>query len=144
MNTHLDGVYAKLPTELLHFGQHALVSGMNGFENYAHCQGILKGDYCWPPVWLDIPNQSNRRSTVQWYFPFSIPWHCQCYLLHDTSVSCYQCCRLCVICPIYIFMKPPNLLCRHNLPPQCLDKLRTLEFLWNWPQTGFHVVIIDS
>jgi len=21
-----------------------------------------------------IPNQSNRRSTVQWYFPFSIPW----------------------------------------------------------------------
>jgi len=20
------------------------------------------------------PNQSNRRSTVQWYFPFSIPW----------------------------------------------------------------------
>ncbi len=47
--------------------------------------------YCWPPVWLVwislfckwkqklsvviqlIPNQSNRRSTVQWS-PFSIPW----------------------------------------------------------------------
>jgi len=53
-------------------------------------QGILKGDvslYCWPPVWLvsnqlydnwqflflfakqTNPNQSNRRSMVQWYFP---------------------------------------------------------------------------
>ncbi len=53
-------------------------------------QGILKGEvslYCWPPVWLvwnqvydnwqflflfakhAYPNQSNRRSTVQWYFP---------------------------------------------------------------------------
>jgi len=53
-------------------------------------QGILKGKvslYCWPPVWLvwNQPydnwqflflfakqtniNQSNRRSTVQWYFP---------------------------------------------------------------------------
>ncbi len=53
-------------------------------------QGILKGEvslYCWPPVWLvwnqlsayrqflflfakqANPNQSNRRSTVQWYFP---------------------------------------------------------------------------
>jgi len=53
-------------------------------------QGILKGEvslYCWPPVWLvwnqlydnwqflflfakqTNPNQSTRRSTVQWYFP---------------------------------------------------------------------------
>jgi hypothetical protein len=53
-------------------------------------QGILKGKeslYCWPPVWLvwnqlydywqflflfakqTNPNQSNRKSTVQWYFP---------------------------------------------------------------------------
>ncbi len=53
-------------------------------------QGILKREvslYCWPPVWLvwnqlydnwqflflfvkqTNPNQSNRRSTVQWYFP---------------------------------------------------------------------------
>ncbi len=56
---------------------------------------ILKGEvslYHWPPVWLvwnqlycnwqflflfakqTNPNQSNRRSIVQWYFPFSIPW----------------------------------------------------------------------
>ncbi len=55
-----------------------------------HRQGILKGEvslYCWPPVclvWNQLydywkflflsvkqtnPNQSNRRSTVQWYFP---------------------------------------------------------------------------
>ena len=53
-------------------------------------QGILKGKvslYCWPPVWLvrnqlydnwqflflfgkqTNPNESNRRSMVQWYFP---------------------------------------------------------------------------
>jgi len=53
-------------------------------------QGILKGEvslYHWPPVWLvwnqlydnwqllflfakqTNPNQSNRRSMVQWYFP---------------------------------------------------------------------------
>ncbi len=53
-------------------------------------QGTLKGEismYCWPPVWLfwnqlydnwkflllfskqTNPNRSNRRSTVQWYFP---------------------------------------------------------------------------
>ncbi len=58
-------------------------------------QGILKGEvslYHWPPVWLvwnqlydnwqflflfakqANPNRSNRRSMVQWYFPFSIPW----------------------------------------------------------------------
>jgi hypothetical protein len=58
-------------------------------------QGILKGEvslYCWPPVWLvwnqlydywqflflfakqTNPNQSNRRSMVQWYFLFNIPW----------------------------------------------------------------------
>ncbi len=57
-------------------------------------QGILKGDvslYHWSPVWRvwnqlydnwqflflfakqTIPNQSNRRSTVKRYFPFSIP-----------------------------------------------------------------------
>ena len=57
--------------------------------------GILKGEvslYCWPTVWLvwnqlydywqfwflfakqTNPNQSNRRSMVQWYSPFSIPW----------------------------------------------------------------------
>ncbi len=51
------------------------------------CQGILKGEvslYYWPLVWLvwnkqydnwiffakqTNPNQSNRRSMVQWYFP---------------------------------------------------------------------------
>jgi hypothetical protein len=53
-------------------------------------QRILKGEillYCWPPVWLVwislfwnykqklsviiqlIPNQSNRRWIIQWYFP---------------------------------------------------------------------------
>jgi hypothetical protein len=53
--------------------------------------GNTKGEvslYCWPPVWLvwnwlydywqflflfakqTNPNQSNRRSMVQWYFPF--------------------------------------------------------------------------
>ncbi len=59
-------------------------------------QGILKGEvslYHWPPVWLvwnklyvnwhyflflfakqTNPNQSNRRSMVQWYRYFSIPW----------------------------------------------------------------------
>ncbi len=58
-------------------------------------QGTLKGEvslYRWPPVWLvgnqlyenwqflflfakqTNPNRSNRRSTVQWYFPFSVPW----------------------------------------------------------------------
>jgi len=57
-------------------------------------QGKLKGEvslYHWPPVWLiwnrlydnwpylflfakqTNPNQSKRRSMVQWYFPFSIP-----------------------------------------------------------------------
>ena len=54
--------------------------------------------YCWPPVWLILiqlydswqfsflfakqtnPNRSNRRSTVQRYFPFSVPW--DCYNLH--------------------------------------------------------------
>ncbi len=56
--------------------------------------GILKGEvslYCWRPVWLvwnklydnwqflflfakqTNPNQSNRRSMVHWYLPFSIP-----------------------------------------------------------------------
>ncbi len=69
------------------------------FRSYLHqlrnlLQGILKGEvslYLWPPVWLVwislfcklkqklsvvvwlIPNQSKRRSTVQWYFPFCIP-----------------------------------------------------------------------
>ncbi len=58
-------------------------------------QGTLEGEvslYCWPPVWLvwnqlydcwhfsflfakqANPNRSNRRSTIQWYFPFSVPW----------------------------------------------------------------------
>jgi hypothetical protein len=57
---------------------------------YCPKQGILKGEvslYHWPPVWLvrnqlydywqflfllakqSNPNQSNRRSMVQWYFP---------------------------------------------------------------------------
>ncbi len=57
------------------------------------CQGILKGQvslYRWPPVWLvwnqlydnwqilflfaqqTNPNQSNRRSVVQWYFPLYV------------------------------------------------------------------------
>ncbi len=60
-------------------------------ERYWHfAQGILKGEvslYSWPPIWpvwnqlydywqflflfakQTNPNQSNRRSTVQWYFP---------------------------------------------------------------------------
>ncbi len=58
---------------------------------FGQVQGILKGEvslYHWPPVWLvwnqlydnwyflflfakhTNPNQSNRRSTVQLYFPF--------------------------------------------------------------------------
>jgi hypothetical protein len=59
-------------------------------------QGILKGEVSlyrrWLPVWLvwnqlfdnwqflflfakqTNPNQSNKRSMVQWCFPFSIPW----------------------------------------------------------------------
>ncbi len=53
-------------------------------------RGILKREvslYLWPPVWLVwnqlydnwqflflFAKQSNRRSTVQWYFPFSVPW----------------------------------------------------------------------
>ena len=82
-------------------------------------QGILKGDvslYHRPPVWLvwnqqydnwqfllifakqTNPNRSNRRSTVLWYFPFSIPWsgqlHVSCtvdllFLLFDWfGISC--------------------------------------------------------
>ncbi len=69
-------------------------------------QGILKGEvslYHWPPVWLiwnqlydnrqflflfskqANPNQSNRRSMVQWYFPFSIPWvnSCECCFTNE-------------------------------------------------------------
>ncbi len=67
---------------------------------------ILKGEaslYHWPPVWLvwnqlygywqflflfakqTNPNQSNRRSMVQWYFLFSIPW--LVYLLLSVSFS---------------------------------------------------------
>ncbi len=60
------------------------------FWLWRHYQGILKGEvslYHWPPVWRvwnqlydnwqflflfakqTNPTQSNRRSTVQWYFP---------------------------------------------------------------------------
>ncbi len=60
---------------------------------WMHEQGILKGEvslYHWPPVWLvwnqlygcwqflflfakqTNPNQSNMRSTVQWYFPLLV------------------------------------------------------------------------
>ncbi len=67
-------------------------------------QGILKGGaslYHWPPVrlvWNQLydnwqflflfarqtnPNQSNRRSMVQWYSPFSIPW-----LIHRHELPC--------------------------------------------------------
>jgi hypothetical protein len=68
-------------------------------------QGILKGEvsvYFWPPVWLvwnqrydnqqvlflfakqTNPNQSNRRSMVQWYFPFSIPcFHPLLFFFHS-------------------------------------------------------------
>ncbi len=65
---------------------------------WTHDQGILKGEvslYHWPPVWLvwnqlydnwqflflfakqTNPKQSNRRSTVQGYFPlqYSLPRH---------------------------------------------------------------------
>ncbi len=66
-------------------------------------QGILKGTlYHWPPVWLvwnqlydywqflflfakqTIPNLSNRRSTVLWYFPYSIPC---LYFKHNRSLN---------------------------------------------------------
>jgi len=68
------------------------------FVRLKFTQGILKGEvslYRWPPFWLVWnqlydnwqflflfakqinPNQSNRRSTVQGYFPFSIPWFTQ-------------------------------------------------------------------
>ncbi len=61
---------------------------------FIYLQGILEGEvslYHWPPVRLvwnqlyvywqflflfakqTIPNQSNRRSMVPWYFPFRIP-----------------------------------------------------------------------
>ncbi len=67
-------------------------------------QGILKGTvslYRWPPVWLvwnqlhdnwhflflfakqTYLSQSNRRSTVQWYSSFSIPW--MIFRCHDTQ-----------------------------------------------------------
>ncbi len=36
------------------------------------------------PVIQLIPNQSNRRSMVQWYFPFSIPW-----LLHRSTPAAH-------------------------------------------------------
>jgi hypothetical protein len=63
---------------------------LNLFVNTTLDQGLLKEEvslYCWPPVWLvwnqlhdnwqfsflfakqTNPNQSNRRSMVQWYFP---------------------------------------------------------------------------
>ncbi len=63
---------------------------VNKFNNYYIYQGILKGEvslYHWPPVWLvwnhlydfwqflflfakqTHSNQSNRRSTAQWYSP---------------------------------------------------------------------------
>ncbi len=69
--------------------------------HYCTNQGMLKGEvslYCWPPVWLVwiclfctqkqkfsvviqlIPNQSNRRSMVQWYFPLK-------YSLHQPSLQ---------------------------------------------------------
>ncbi len=60
-----------------------------GIKSRAFYQGTLNGEvslYCWPPVWLVWnqlydnwqfwlfakqinPNQSNRRSVVQWYCP---------------------------------------------------------------------------
>ncbi len=72
-----------------------------------HCVSILlqkslmisQGMYQWPPVWLvwnqqydnwnflflfakqTNPNQSKRRSTVQWYFPLQYSLHCVSLLL---------------------------------------------------------------
>ncbi len=67
---------------------------MGKWSEHTSNQGKLKGEvsqYHWPPVWLvwnqlydnwqflflfvkqTNPDQSNRRSMVQWYFPFSIP-----------------------------------------------------------------------
>ncbi len=72
-------------------------------------QGTLKGEvslYCWPPVWLvwnqlygswkfsflfakqTNLNRSNRRSTVQWYFPL------KCYLLSVKLAICLCCCLI--------------------------------------------------
>jgi hypothetical protein len=81
------------PTSLPHEWHHFLftsgVTNLSLNKNWSN-QGILKGEvshYCWPPVWLvwnqlydnwqflflfakqTNPNQSNRRSMVQWYLP---------------------------------------------------------------------------
>ncbi len=71
-------------------------------SSWIYLQRILKGEvslYHWPPVWLvwnqlygnwqfwflsakqTNPNQSNRRTTGQWYFPFSIPWYLYLHLI---------------------------------------------------------------
>ncbi len=73
------------------------------------CEGILKGEvslYRWPPIWLvwnqlyenwqflfspvkqTNPNQSNRRSMVQWYFPLEyslVLRNCPCEYLYRHS-----------------------------------------------------------
>ncbi len=86
---------------LKHYNTHAVPSLPNLFHACPKKQGTLKWQvslYPWPPVWLvwnqlfdngrflflfakrTDPNQQNRRSTVQWYFPFSIPWKKQPHL----------------------------------------------------------------
>jgi hypothetical protein len=70
------------------------IMSMTEMSTWCPIQGILKGDvslYHWPPVWLvwnqlydywqflflfakqTNPNQSNRMSMVQWYFPLVFP-----------------------------------------------------------------------
>jgi hypothetical protein len=83
-------------------------------------QGIPKDEvllYHWPPVWLvrnqlydncqflfllekqANPNQSNRRSTVPWYFPLNIPWLNPC-------TACLL--SLCVYYDLYDKIKSTN------------------------------------
>jgi len=69
-----------------------LINEFDPISSFRLGLGILKGEvslYHWPPVWLvwnrlydywqflflfAKETNPNRRSTVEWYFPFSIPW----------------------------------------------------------------------
>jgi hypothetical protein len=121
-------------------------------------QGILKGEvtlYCWPPVWLvwnqlydywqflflfakqTNPNQSNRRSMGQWYFPLQ---HSLLFLLYPWVIWP----------PINFFMKLAilwmNTLSPLGLQAEYLKKIT--NFLWpylqlsmNFLQSGFCVLM---
>ncbi len=83
--------------------------------------GILKGEvslYCWPPVWLvenqlyenwqflfllakpRNPNQSNRSSTVQWYFPLLFPIYSLVKPMYSMS-AVSMCILWSTICGLY-------------------------------------------